>query len=237
MIRLASGYLGGAVFIQVIEGRVLDRTEIREAVDRWARDLASTAGGWLGTTAGVTANEIFFMVTVFDSAAARRNSDRPEQHQWWTETSKLFARDMGFHDCPVTGVIKRGRCDDAGFVQIVQGRVPDAALTSVLRASPEESGGALGPRRIAVAPQVVQLMLSEAWPTLLPHYLGGVAGYDPGGGILTEAGYFTSEPAFREATRQPPPPDHASLWHEWQYLLAEQQDFELTEPWDYSPQA
>jgi hypothetical protein len=146
-------------------------------------------------------------------------------------------RDVALHDCPVTGAIKRGRCDDAGFVQIVQGRVPDTALTSVLRARPEESGGALGPRRIAVAPQVVQLMLSGAWPTLLPHYLGGVAGYAPGEGILTEAGYFTSEPAFREATREPPPPDHASLWHAWQSLLEEQRYFELTEPWDYSSQS
>ncbi len=79
-------------------------------------------------------------------------------------------------------------------------------------------------------------MLSEAWLTLLPHYLGGVAGYEPGEGILTETGYFTSEPAFREATREPSPPDHASLWHEWQSLLEEQRYFELTEPWDYSSQ-
>jgi hypothetical protein len=80
------------VFIQVIHGQVFDRTEIREAVDSWARDLASTTGGWLGTTAGVTADEIFLMLTVFDSAAAARgNNRRPEQHQWWTETSKLSA--------------------------------------------------------------------------------------------------------------------------------------------------
>src|SRR4029450_706446 len=42
---------GARVFVQVIQGQVSDPEQARAALDRWARELAPGAGGWLGSTA------------------------------------------------------------------------------------------------------------------------------------------------------------------------------------------
>ena len=61
------------MFVQVIEGKVSDPAAVKELVDRWVADLSSGAGGWLGTTAGVTSSGRMVAVVRFeDEAAARR---------------------------------------------------------------------------------------------------------------------------------------------------------------------
>jgi hypothetical protein len=73
--------------------------------------------GWLGTTAGVTEDGRFIELARFESEqAARRNSDRPEQDQWWTETSKLFTGAATFKDSSDVTVDVTVDPDDAGFV-------------------------------------------------------------------------------------------------------------------------
>ena len=53
-------------------------------LDLWVRDLAPDAAGWLGSTGGVTADGRAVAIVRFESAkAARANSDRPEQSDWW----------------------------------------------------------------------------------------------------------------------------------------------------------
>jgi antibiotic biosynthesis monooxygenase (ABM) superfamily enzyme len=85
------------MFVQVIRGQVSDPGEVHAALDRWSGQLAAGAPGWLGSTAGVTEDGRFVALARFDSAeAARRNSDRPEQGQWWMETSKLFTGEVTF---------------------------------------------------------------------------------------------------------------------------------------------
>ncbi len=89
------------MFVQVIQGPAPDADELHAALDRWARDLAPGAGGWLGTTAGVTDEGAFIALARFESAeAARRNSGRPEQDRWWAETSTLFAGEATFAESP-----------------------------------------------------------------------------------------------------------------------------------------
>ncbi|HEV8557426.1 MAG TPA: hypothetical protein VGR06_13630, partial [Actinophytocola sp.] len=103
------------MFIQVIQGQVSDAGELRAALDRWVEGLAPGASGWLGSTAGVTDDGRFVALVRFESEeAARRNSDRPSQDQWWTETSKLFSGDATFHDCRDAERFLRGGSDDAG---------------------------------------------------------------------------------------------------------------------------
>jgi hypothetical protein len=47
----------------------------------------------------VTEDGRFVALARFESAeAARRNIDRPEQGQWWTETAKLFPSEVTFRD-------------------------------------------------------------------------------------------------------------------------------------------
>jgi hypothetical protein len=70
---------------------------MRAAGERWLEQLAPGATGWLGTTSGVTEDGRFILLARFTSEdAAMRNSDRPEQGEWWTETSKPFDGDAEF---------------------------------------------------------------------------------------------------------------------------------------------
>ena len=81
------------MFVQVIQAQVSDAAAVREAMERWAQELAPGAEGWLGTTAGVTDDGRFIALARFDSAqAARRNSDRPEQGEWWDQLSASVQR-------------------------------------------------------------------------------------------------------------------------------------------------
>jgi len=222
--------------VQVIQGHVFDRMDVHDAFDRWVRDLAPGAEGWLGTTAGVTADHMFVMLTEFESTeAARRNSHRPEQHEWWTEISKLFTSDVAFRDCPVTGMVLGGPSIDAGFVQIVQGRVSDHARAWAPGGRSVGSRPAVGPARIALAPAVVQLALGHVEPRLRPDFIGAVEAFDPTDDTLTEAAYFTSESAAREGERKPLPAEAAALMQEWQALLEDVRYYDLPEPWLYLP--
>jgi hypothetical protein len=203
------------MFVQIIQGELAgDRDELKEALDRWERELGPSAEGWLGTTAGVTDEGISIALVRFESPeAARRNSERPEQHQWWTETAKLFGGEVTFHDCTDVELMMGGGSDDAGFVQVIQGRVRDLeGLRAFTRGMDE-----------------------KAMHDFRPDILGSVAAYHPDGGF-TEAIYFTSEAAAREGERKEPPPEMTGEMNkmmsfyegDWTY-------FDLREPWLSSP--
>ncbi|NUW39067.1 hypothetical protein [Nonomuraea rhodomycinica] len=201
------------MFVQVFQGPVADTGEAREALDRWARELAPGSYGWLGTTAGVTEGGTLVAVARFESREeARRNSDRPEQTQWWMETAKLFAGEVTFHDCDQVDVYLRGGSDSAGFVQVIEGRVGDPARVRELlrRCEPDLAG-------------------------FRPDLIGGLAAVSPDGDYV-ETAYFTSEGEARMGERAEPP---ARLREEFEELMSL---FELSpvyhdlrDPWLYSP--
>ena len=102
------------MFAQVIQGQVADAAEARQAFDRWVEELAPGATGWLGSTAGVTADGKLIAVARFESEdAARRNSDRPEQGDWWAQTEKLFTGEPTFRDSTQVDVDTHGDPDQA----------------------------------------------------------------------------------------------------------------------------
>src|ERR671939_317468 len=71
------------MFVQVVQGRTSDPQALDAATERWMRDLAPGATGWLGTTGGITEDGRAIAVVRFESEeAARRNGKRPEQQQW-----------------------------------------------------------------------------------------------------------------------------------------------------------
>jgi hypothetical protein len=201
------------MFVQVIRGQVSDADQVRAALDRWKQDLASDATGWLGSTAGVTEDGRFIALARFESEdAARRNSNRPEQDRWWTETSKLFTGEVTFRDSTDVTVDVNGDPDNAGFVQIMQGRGsdPDRAK-EIMSQNPEE------------------------WAAFRPDVIGSVAvGHE--GGAYTMAMYFTSEAEAREGERKEPPPELAAQMAEMDKLsIGEPEFFDLKQPWIYSP--
>jgi hypothetical protein len=201
------------MFVQVIQGKVSDAGRARAAFDRWAQELAPGAAGWLGSTAGVTEDGRFIALARFESEeAARRNSDRAEQDQWWAETSKLFSGEATFRDSRDVVVDVTGDPDNAGFVQVIQGRGSD----------PDRARELMGQD-------------SAEWASFRPDIIGSV-GVDHGGGAYTTALYFTSEEAAREGERKEPPPNLKAQMEEMAALnVGEPEFFDLKHPWLYSP--
>lgn len=200
------------MFVQVIQGRVADPQGLRESMNRWVRDLAPSAPGWLGTTAGITDDGYFIALARFESQeAARRNSDRPEQDRWWIETEKLFAGEVTFRDSTDVMIDLPGNPDQAGFVQVVRGRVSDPGRARELMAAEPDK-----------------------WAAFRPEVLGNVVvGHE--GGDYTMAAYFTSESAAREGERKQPPAELAAQMEQMNELsIGEPEYFDLTEPWLYS---
>ncbi|MDQ3093379.1 MAG: hypothetical protein M3R46_17325 [Actinomycetota bacterium] len=201
------------MFVQVVQGQVSDAGQVRSALDRWAQELAPGASGWLGTTAGVTEDGRLLALARFESEeAARRNSDRPEQGQWWTETSKLFTDEATFRDSLGVVVDVNGDPEDAGFVQIIQGRGSD----------PERARELMGQD-------------SAEWAAFRPDIIGSVAA-DHEGGAYTMVLYFTSEEAAREGETKEPPAELKAQMEEMDALSIGVPDFfDLKQPWFYSP--
>jgi hypothetical protein len=201
------------MFVQIIQGRTSNPEALRAAVDRWTQDLAPGATGWLGSTGGVTEDGRFIAAVRFESEdAARRNSERPEQDQWWAATEKLLDGAATFRDSSDVTVDLQGNPDQAGFVQIMQGRSTD----------PERAK---------------QLMTQDAdkWTALRPDMLGSVAvGHE--GGAYTMVMYFTSEADAREGERKEVPPELQANMEEMNKLsVGDTEFFDLKQPAIRSP--
>jgi hypothetical protein len=201
------------MFMQVIRGHVSDREQVHRELDRWASDIAPGTTGWLGTTAGVTEDGRLIVLARFESEAdARRNSDRPEQDAWWTALSKNFTGEAEFLDSSDVVVDIVGDPDQAGFVQVIQGRVTDPDRARALM-----SGNS-----------------SAEWEKFRPDVIGSVQAGNASGAYVM-AIYFTSESAARDGERKEPPPEIKAQMAEMDALNAEQPSFyDLTRPWLYS---
>ena len=115
------------MFVQVIQGKVSDKERARERMESWISELAPGSVGWLGSTGGVTDDGTLVLLARFESEeAARANSERPEQGEWWAETEKIFDGEPTFKDSAMVRADTPGDPDQAGFVQIMQGQVKDS---------------------------------------------------------------------------------------------------------------
>jgi hypothetical protein len=197
------------MFAQVIQGRTSDTKAFRSAMDRWMRDLAPGSIGWLGSTEGVTDDGRFIAVARFESAdAAGRNSDRPEQSRWWEELQQTFDGEATFADSEDVTVDLQGDPDRAGFVQVMRGRVTDAAR----------------------AKELMDQMNASDMARLRPDILGSVSiGHD--GGEWTQVIYFTSEAEAREGERKEMPPEAKAVMDEMMAISdGPPEFFDLREP-------
>jgi len=128
------------MFAQVIQGKAKDAAGLRKQWARWDQDLKPAARGYLGSTGGVTAAGEFIALVRFESEqAARANSESAEQSAWWEETSR-YLEDPMFHDCTLVDLIKDGGSDDAGFVQVIQGKVTNVDKARELDRAREREG-------------------------------------------------------------------------------------------------
>lgn len=201
------------MFVQVTRGRTKDAAGMRAAIDTWVGELAPGADGWLGTTAGTTDDGKFVSVVRFDSEdAARRNSERPEQDQWWARTSQLLTGEVVFRESTEVDVDVHGDPDKAGFVQIIEGRSSDPARAKELMAQDLDTWAAFRPDMIASLQ----------------------AEHDAGS--YTAVLYFISEAEAREGERKEPPPEMKAQMDAMGALeVGEPTFFDLREPWLHSP--
>lgn len=201
------------MFVQVIQGRVSDPRAMRTAMDRWLRDLAPGAIGWLGTTAGMTDDGQLVALARFASEdAARQNNARPEQDAWWRETAGLFTGEVTFRESSDVVVDLAGDPDRAGFVQVMQGRGsdPDRAR-DLMRAD------------------------ADMWAAFRPDVIGNVVAMHDGG-AYTMAIYFTSEAEAREGEQKEPPAAIRAQMDELAALaVGPPAFFDLKDPWLHSP--
>lgn len=195
------------MFVQVIEGRIGDLNGLNRQTDRWLAELRPGATGFLGSTGGATSDGRYISFARFESeAAARANSERPEQGEWWTETEKYFDGDAEFHDSEDVSVLMGGGSDDAGFVQVMKYTDVDRAQVEALDAVFEEHGAkwrddVIGGLRVWTGPR-----------------------------SCIECMYFTSESDARAGEQKEPPPELAEHMGTFESLMAGVEFLDISEP-------
>ncbi len=196
------------MFIQIIQGMCNDEAMLRRQMDTWRERMAPQTEGWLGGTYGLTETGEFIGVVRFESReAAARSSSRPEQDAWWRETSQCFDAEVTFHDCDNAIMFLDGGADDAGFVQVIQGRLAD----------PDHF------RRFMSQPM-------DSLHMMRPELIGGTIAIEPDGSF-TETVAFRTEADAREGERKEMPPEAAAEWEQEMALMQDVSYKDLHHPW------
>jgi hypothetical protein len=192
------------VFIQIIQGKCTHQDELRAMAESWRTDLSGGAVGWLGGTYGFTDDDQFIGVVRFESReAAMQNSARPEQSEWAEKMMSLMDGPVEFHDCDDVMLFMDGGSDDAGFVQVIQGKVDDPGRIKAMLAD--------------------TTMLHE----MRPDIIGGTLAIEPDG-TFTETIAFRDEASARQGEQVEPPPD---VRDELASMMAGATFYDLHHPW------
>jgi hypothetical protein len=168
------------------------------------------AKGFLGSTVGVADDNRFLAFVRFsDAAAARANSERPEQSAWWAEFSKCLEGEPTFRESSDIALLFDGGSDKAGFVQVMEGSVSDRAKAESLETTD---------------------MLEEL-RAARPDLLGSCrAWFD--GGTFVDVAYFTSEDDARKGEKSE---EFSGPSEQYQALFGEMKFLDLRDPILTSP--
>jgi hypothetical protein len=190
------------VFIQVIQAKSSRRDEVRALVEEWGQQ-SNEGSGFLGGTYGFTDDDVFIGVVRFESKEkAMANSARPETDAFAQRMAELMDGPPTFRDCDDVTVWMDGGSDDAGFVQIIQGRTDD-------------------PDRLK---QVMTDDTSDDMREERPDIIGGTFALEDDGSF-TNTIAFTDEASAREGEKKSSPPE------EMQSLMRDLEYFDLNDPW------
>jgi len=196
------------LFIQIIQGKCRDADQIHRLSDEWRETMGSKAEGWLGGTYGITDDNEFVGVVRFESReAAARNSTRPEQSEWWSRMEQCFDGEVTFHDCDNSMMFLNGGSDDAGFVQVIQGRLED-------------------PERFRHFMEQPMDMLHEQRPEII----GGTIAIDENG-WFTETVSFRSEEEARKGEQMDMPDPQRSEFEQEMAQVRDMRYLDLHRPW------
>lgn len=194
------------MFVQVIRGRAQDAEGLRRRFAQWEEELAGGAEGWRGATAGVTDEGEFVALVRFETEeAARRNSDRSEQGEWWSRTEPLLD-EVTFHDSDDVVVWLGGADPSAEFVQVMEGRILDE----------EEARSLMDGMEDAVA-------------DVRPDVIGSVLAIH--GDRFTQAVYFTDEASAREGEERDLERDNQEEMERFAAAVDVDGYLDLRQPW------
>jgi hypothetical protein len=195
------------VFIQIIQGKCTRQDELRALADTWREEMAPTADGWLGGTYGFTDDDQFVGIIRFESRdAAMRNSERPEQGEWAKRMTALLEGPVEYHDCDDITLMLDGGSDDAGFVQVIRGKVADPSALKALMGDTK--------------------MLHE----LRPEILGATLAIEADG-TFTETVAFTDEASARAAESKEMPEMPAGVRETLEASMQGATYYDLHQPW------
>ena len=167
------------MFVQVFQAKVRDPGAWLRRGEIWRKEIRPKTTGFLGYTSGVTDDREMITVARFKSEdAAKADNDLAEQGAWFEESSKLFDGAVTFHDCRDADVLLDGGSDDAGFVQVMQGRAKD-----------QEN---MRTRMKEIEPELRRVR---------PDLLGGTIAWHGDGGF-TQVAYFASEAQARQGEQE-----------------------------------
>ena len=129
------------MFVQFVKVPVSDVAGFADLENRWVAELRPGATGFLGSTSGVTANgEIVGLSRWESAAAAQANSARPEQDAWWQDMMKVVDGEPELKETENVAVLFENGCDNAGFVQIMEGTGDERASARSRSAFPRPGG-------------------------------------------------------------------------------------------------
>lgn len=192
------------MFIQIIQGKCTRPDELRVLAQNWRNEIGPSAPGWLGGTYGFTDDDMFVGIVRFESRElAMANSQRAEQTAWSQKMMALMDGPIEFHDCDDVTLMMDGGSDEAGFVQVIRGKVDE-------------------PERLK------QLMADTSnLHEMRPDILGATLALEDDG-TFTETVFFTDEASARAGERQEPPPEMREVLDP---IMRNAQFYDLHHPW------
>ena len=193
------------MFIQVVQGKCTREEELRAHLERWREEQGPKAEGWLGGTYGFTDDHEFLGIVRFESReAAMANSERKEQSAWAREMMALMDGPVEFHDCDDVTLMMDGGSDEAGFVQVIRGKVEDVERAKAMMTQDAT-------------------VLHE----MRPEILGATMAIEPDG-TFTQSVFFTDESSARQGEQQEPPADVREFMES---VMADARFYDLHHPW------
>jgi hypothetical protein len=196
------------VFVQIMEARLGDAEAVKRVLDRWEAELRPGAAGFLGSTGGVTADGRLILLARFESEeAARANSDRPEQGEWFAEFEQQLDGPVSFAESSDVDLFLAGGSDDAGFVQVMKVTGADRATLGRL-----------------------DKLFEKVAPTMRPDLLGATRAWTSPTDYV-ELAYFTSEAEARRNEAAEPPEELRAAMAEFEDLMSHTEFLDLSDPW------
>jgi hypothetical protein len=192
------------MFIQVIKAKTSRAAEVKALVESWPQAEGAGAIGWLGGTFGVTDDGVFLGIVRFTSREdAMANSERPETGEFSAKLSALMDGPAEFHDCDDVTQFLGGGSDDAGFVQVIEGRTDDPGPMKAMAADTGD--------------------LEE----MRPEIIGGTFAV-AADGTFFQTVYFTDEASARQGEGLEPP---AAVREVLETVMAGASFHDLRQPW------